>query len=62
MSRNACNNERSRLDRRSSREGYRQSGDSDESGEFGENDEFDEISPKIEISMCNQMVTSEIRK
>ena len=31
----------------SSREGYQQSGDFDESGVFGENDEFENISPKI---------------
>ena len=47
MSRNASNNEngefdeiypKTRLERMSSREGYQQSVDFDESGEFGEND------------------------
>ena len=41
--------QRYRLERVSSREGYQQSGDFDESGGFYENDEFDETSPKINI-------------
>ena len=40
--------QRRRLEQMSSREGYRQSGNFDESREFGENDEFDDMLPKIE--------------